>query len=268
VEQEVSHLLDMYNTSKPSRGNRNGIHVTTLLDPCLRKLAYELSEIETIPDKHDPGLERKFNIGHACHHWWQNEYYGPMRLLTGKWRCSSCGTVVNGFKPDSSCGNAIYINDPSVSDDLSSIPCIDNSSKWIFMEPEVEYDYKDLHVVGSCDGILFYRDELHVLEMKNMESSQWKELKVPREKYVKQANTYAWLLGIEKLFISCINMETWQTKDFVLDADVDGARDWIRFQLDALSVILGQHNPQAGPKACSSKNTVRAKRCGLRNKCF
>ena len=48
-------------------------------------------------------LHRIFNDGTMAHEWYQNRYLGPAGVLWGKWICSRCKEVVEGFMPKDSC---------------------------------------------------------------------------------------------------------------------------------------------------------------------
>ena len=230
---------------------RPGVHVTDLLDPCIRRVAWKIAR----PDITDPPPEaaaaRFFDQGKATHKWWQNEIYGPAGLLYGDWQCTECrehgtDTTIPSYKCAKSAANQC-------------------TGTWEFVEPEVNFEVDGVNVTGNADGKLLWEGALTLLEMKSMRTEEWSKLKMPLPKHVLQGSIYAPILGVDKIWISCVGKDEWDTKDFLVPV-MPGAREWaINIVRTAISV---RDNPLKGARVCKNNTVVRAKRCALRNTCF
>ena len=120
-----------------------------------------------------PDSLRIFDIGSAVHHWWQNKYFGPMRVLFGRWSCVGCGRDYPGFwlptHPTCSCQTPVEYVELTLSMPLVGKP-----------------------VSGHCDGI--WVDEKtgrwFLLELKTINPFGFSKLSVPDPNYVDQIILY------------------------------------------------------------------------------
>ena len=131
-----------------------------------------------------------FDVGHALHRWFQEQYFGPMGRLKGNWICRLCGTVATNVPmpahPHSCTGNSDVIE-------------IGKNQFWSFDEPALENT--EWGVVGRCDGIYIpiSKDvEEAVLEIKTAGPSFWTNPKAPLRPNVFQINIYMWLRGLKR----------------------------------------------------------------------
>ncbi len=96
----------------------------------------------------------------------------------------------------------------------------------IGMETEVRIDYNDPPIKGHCDGVIIWNDRRIVIEIKSCSHEvfvnrlKWKK---PKDEHFAQVNIYAYVLGIETIFIIYENKNTQELKVFELSADKEAA---------------------------------------------
>jgi hypothetical protein len=244
-------FINKYFAERTPGARRPGVHVTDLVDPCIRRIAWKIARPDIVDPAPEPAAARFFDQGNATHKWWQNEIYGPAGILYGDWRCTRCQELVtNTTMPAAKCKKSF------------TGAC---AGTWEFIEPEVNIDIHGVRVTGNSDGRLLWEGELTLLEMKSMRTEDWTKLKLPWPKHIMQGSIYAPELGVDKIWVSCIGKDEWDTKDFLVPV-MPSARDWaINIVRTASSV---KDNPLKGACACKNDTVVRAKRCAMRKMCF
>lgn len=106
---DVRAVLDRYlvhRASRPSHREKGVWHPSEIASDrfCPRfEILRRRYKIRVPAEEVDVGKERIFDVGHALHRWYQEEYFGPSGILWGNWRCSRCHTVVAGVMPTDSC---------------------------------------------------------------------------------------------------------------------------------------------------------------------
>jgi hypothetical protein len=261
-DKELNKRLNSFLQKREPDYRRPGVHVTDLLDPCFRKLMFKVTD-ETFEDPVGASSGQKvFDNGTSTHFWWQNEYFGPMGVLKGKWKCSVCGQIKEGFMPREPCDNSIKIG---IETETS---CNRLDAKWIYEESEVNFTLNGIDVTGNYDGnIVLVRDE-EVLEIKSMREAFFNELKRAVLKDVKQVSIYAWAEGLKGIRVVYIDKTDWKIKSFSKKPD-PGAVAWIDEQTKVLAMLLEKStDPMTAPRSCRNKDIVKAKRCGARSICF
>lgn len=150
-----------------------GRHASSLWKTCARRRV-----LDAVWKNNYAAEERKAagvlttGLGHAIHHWFQNEWMGPAGVLWGDWECRRCGEVVRGKMP-LNCGVCeAYWRDNQLYNEL----------KIKLVVPPVS---------GHCDGIIEAEDgHKYVFELKSKSTYQYEKLTGPTEDHVWQVRTY------------------------------------------------------------------------------
>lgn len=164
-----------------------GLHCSSLWKVCARERMlthYLRVEGELVEEQLRAGQHLTFAVGHALHHWWQNQLLGPWGRLLGDWRCIRCDkiTVKNGTMPKAcpECG-------------------AHRREALIYAETFVVDD--KLRYCGHCDGKILLGDEPAVFEFKTMSHTQYDKLIRPKPSHVIQVHAYMHALGLTNALI-------------------------------------------------------------------
>jgi hypothetical protein len=187
----------------------HGWHPSQLMDMCprfeiLRRLVKDDLQEET--DRPNTRTQFIFDIGTALHAWWQEQYFGPMQVLKGKWRCIRCGykTSATSLMPKRPhyCGD---VNEDADGNPLevagSNELKVGHNHHWKFDEVSVRSE--EWGVVGHSDGIYVLGkeslcEEDVVLDIKTAGPTFWNGGARPYPSNIFQINLYMWLLGLKK----------------------------------------------------------------------
>lgn len=132
------------------------------------------------------GEQMTYDIGHAIHDLWREEYLGPSGRLWGIWRCPVCGNETRGTLPMA-----------------MTHKCAGPTSQPRFVESYIEIPEHRLR--GHPDGLLV--EPLTVkpetlLEIKSTSSSNYDKLSDPEAAHMQQVHPYMRGFGVEEvLFI-------------------------------------------------------------------
>lgn len=94
------------------------------------------------------------------------------------------------------------------------------------MESEVRIDHDDPPIKGHADGVLVWEGRKILLEIKSCSDDVFinrLKFKKPKEEHFAQANIYAWVLGIDTIFIVYENKNTQEVKFFEVPANKEAA---------------------------------------------
>jgi len=190
--------------TRPPDHRAEGWHPSQLMDMCPRAeiLRQLLPNTEGSVEKIDCRTQLIFDVGTALHSWWQEQYFGPMGVLKGNWKCARCGyTTSMTTMPmrEHQCGSTCA--DGSVV--LSTRPNearVGSNQFWKFAE--VPVTSKEWGVVGHSDGIYLLRGPTGtievVLEIKTAGATFWERGGFPYPANIFQLNIYMWLTGKKK----------------------------------------------------------------------
>lgn len=245
-----------------------GFHASALYRLCPRELALTALAAET-DDAVDErvigvGLQWRFDVGHALHQWIQDRYFGPMGMLEGIWRCSSCFTERYGLMPKKP----------------HCIPKAGHSpARWTFREVPVA-DPK-LGIVGKSDGIYIpSKGKRLVLDIKTVSPDYYMVIRGPSIDYIWQAVCYMHLLKLDEAIILYVaptmteGQDRLPFKEFFVDYD---RRIWAQIvaKVTAAAAVLAElkkgRRKIALPgrlEACAVRSSRRANDCPARDLCF
>jgi len=125
-----------------------------------------------------------YDLGHAIHQLWRDNYLGPMRRLWGTWRCVRCDWDRDGVMPWTCAG----------------------CGQTRFEFEETLYIDRELRIRGHSDGLLAGSDPhappKAILEIKSASSDSWDKLTAPDGDHLDQTHVYMHGSGLrEVMFI-------------------------------------------------------------------
>jgi CRISPR/Cas system-associated exonuclease Cas4 (RecB family) len=135
------------------------------------------------------------------------------------------------------------------------------------MESEVVIDYDDPPIKGHCDGVLKWQDKDYIIEIKSCSPEvfvnrlKWKK---PKDEHFDQVNIYAYVLGIENIFIIYENKGTQELKVFECKADKAKAEKIIDEWRATYKIFKGDKLPRRPYKPESPVCGA----CDLKEHCF
>ena len=238
--------------------------MTDFVSPCLRRMVWKITKPEIVDPPPPTDLRKIFDAGKAIHDWHQNEYYGPMGILWGRWKCSICKNVVEGFRPKEPCPGGVTLGLTGV------CSCKILGARWKYEEPRVEYKAYGITAAGRADGILYGQStdpSSEILEMKSKDSDLWAKLTKAEHGHVFQGSIYATMLGVKQVKIVYIEKNKWRLKVYQ-HQPIPDAMNTVDKIMKQVAELMTESGPSRAPKVCASKSASRARRCGARSLCF
>lgn len=188
ADRFLSHISTWLTETYPSfQSDREpGLHASSLWKTCARQrvlvAALQLGD-DALKEKLAAGNYLTFDVGHALHHWWQNNYLGPMGVLIGDWFCSKCTEVTASGPQPTSC--------PKCNQDRRSVLTY---QEYRIADPEMGY-------VGHCDGLLQLGNVKVVFEFKTASPTEFEKITQPKMQHVVQSHAYMNALGLEDTLV-------------------------------------------------------------------
>lgn len=165
-------------------GRRPGLHASSIYKTCARQQALiDALGVKPVTAPRRAGNALTQDAGHAMHEWWQNEYLAGSGLLVGEWVCA-CGKEFGSSVPRPSCCGKVTYRESKV---ICPVPLNDAGDTSA--------------VYGSCDGIVKFRDEHLVFELKTKSTSGWNNQHAPDPAHIYQVHCYMRGLSISKAII-------------------------------------------------------------------
>lgn len=207
----------------------------------------EANDLLSIRGRHiDTNLQRVFDIGHAVHGMYQNDYLGS--VLYGNWERYNKET--NEFETQ-----------------LGHRP---QGKNWTYVEPTIHNDEYD--ITGHTDGILRINDEWYLLEIKSANDASWSFMNAPREAHQKQAQLYlhSKLIGFEHIepkgvVFLYVNKNTSKEKEYLVYKDDTKIKPIFEGLAKFYSCLEKQELPD---KVCLRRKCPRANDCPAQELCF
>jgi len=137
-----------------------------------------LEEATKPPPPNDLGTQLNFDVGHAIHEWWQNEYLahlnGEFQLL-GHWDCTACD-FISPISPRT--------------------PCACKAGLRALRYAEISLFSERLRLVGHPDCLLGPGTPRYVGEIKTIGSDRFDKLLGPLLDHQIQTHTYMHMAGL------------------------------------------------------------------------
>ena len=268
--ESVSVAIDNFLTRQEATPSKRsfGWHPSEFVGMCPRaQVLRMLLRVKYEPIK--PGLRRIFDVGSALHRVYQNDYFGPMNDLWGKWECLRCDRILWGLFPGQ-----------------HGCPTCGKKSLWEYREVPVRAPLPDgfkKDIVGHSDGLLLHNDRWYVLEIKSINDRGFQWLKAPYDSHQQQAQVYAELIRqsfvdfgpsekvdvpeISGILIFYVNKNFSVEHEFFLDFDEAFAREELR---RPYLVEVAFRNREFPPRKEGCVNLLQkpAKDCSMVSYCF
>jgi len=199
------YIYETYNKSEDHRNDAYGEKLERYFHPsqlgkafCARKLVYEFLEAPFNEDLkfYSALTHRVFHNGAYTHKRIQS-YLADLDSFTkgkckliGRWRCV-CGAVY-GYAKEGKKENEFWVPRPK--------KCKKCGVDGRAMEyKEAGIFLPDLRIKGKMDGVLEWKDEQWIIEIKSINQYQFQSLKNPPDYYIPQSDIYMMGSGIHKV---------------------------------------------------------------------
>lgn len=116
----------------------------------------------------------------------------------------------------------------------------------------------------ACDGIIKWKGEYYLLEIKTSEFTSWDDLTDPKSEHVDQIKCYASILGIHKILTIYQDRQYGGIKSyemFVSDADMKSVKDRFKYVQDMVEANLAPEALPKGDKWCTPSMCPYHKKC-------
>lgn len=116
----------------------------------------------------------------------------------------------------------------------------------------------------ACDGIIRWKGEIYLLEIKTSEFASFDELTNPKEEHVDQIKCYATLLGIKHVLVLYQDRQYGGLKCFemtISDSDNRYVLDRFQYVVDMVEANLAPEGLPKGDSWCSAARCPYYKKC-------
>jgi hypothetical protein len=201
---------DEEHEEKSAAGEPDCLRASGLYKVCGRREAIlQLYPEQRIYEKFKVGHRLTFDVGHAVHAWWQNEYLGPMGSLWGEWFCNHCFAVRHrGFMPkrcpECDYGRHRWIEYKNEKGNLVRAKV----ANILYVEAEYEDHDLGLRYRGHPDGFIAaigVPTPQFLFELKTISPSGWKRQKDVDPRHVEQTHAYMRLAGVTDALVVYVN---------------------------------------------------------------
>lgn len=197
-------------------------------------------------------LNRIFRDGRTFEKALRDRVFGPSGLLVGVWECATrCGYRIGDY--------------PNV---LAPKPeqCPSCRGEVTYVEP---FGFvPGTRLGGSCDGLILWKGERCLLEVKTSKDKIWQRVAKrghPLASHVSQANVYMEIFGLRRVVFWYYNKNTsehlplWAVK----------SQPHVQKMVAKANALADYFNTGSLPsRLCDSVSCARAKGCSLRGPCF
>lgn len=263
---ELLPALDMFIVQRKEEDRSGEWHPSGFCLMCAREQVLRVALKKPVREEIiSPQTKRIWDIGTAIHSIYQNEYFGPMGILWGKWVCGSCELETWGFRPDGDC-----------------VRCR-RGGRYTYGEVPVKAKLPQCEkpVVGRSDGILYVEGEWLVLEIKSINQDGCRFLKGPYPSAISQADIYGELIrqklvlaprGVhiptpKRKLVLYVNKNDSTHREFILPLDSEAAKMRLAQPMEFEKGVATKKIPDKWP-ACVDKTKNPAKKCPMKNYCF
>lgn len=141
-----------------------------------------LAEATAVPAPNDIGSQLNFDVGHAIHEWWQNQYLAHMGddfQLLGNWLCLSCKALAEmTTKPEQ---------------------CACGASGQAIRYTEIDLYSEELRLYGHPDCVFGPGHPRYLGEIKTIGSDRFDKLSSPVQEHRIQTHAYMKMLGLREV---------------------------------------------------------------------
>lgn len=280
-------LLQILSMKKYAPNNRaDGLHCSEMGYYCPRREV--LKNLFNIQEEKDitPSSQFVFDTGTIFHKIFQDQYWGPLGILIGKWRCQRCGKVIGTDQEmvpmpinacecirekdatDKPCKDCIWKEDSVLQRHCQLCYKWGN---WTY--EEIGVFCPELNLTGHADGILLLNGKKILLEMKTIRSDLHEKITSPYYSHIVQVNLYMWLLNLTQAIIVYIDKGGKAAeiiKVFPVDFDENVIKR-VQYLINLTKQSLETHTLPRRLKECVSSNTFTfsaSTNCPVKALCF
>ena len=129
---------------------------------------------------------------------------------------------------------------------------------------ETQIEFKDPPIRFACDGIIRWKGELYLLEIKTSEFSSFDNLTDPKDEHIAQVKCYAALLNLSKVLFVYQDRQYGSIKVYeytVTDNDKSQVIDTMHYVQDMANANLAPEPLPKGDKWCTPSMCPYYKKC-------
>lgn len=220
------YIYETFNKSKEDMEASYGDKLVPSFHPsqlakafCVRKMVYEFLGAPFEGDlKFNPSLtHRIWHNGHGVHDRIQGymaalgKFTDGKCVLIGRWKCP-CGAEYGYKKSGKKEEGAYWVPRPDKCDS-----CGRDGRHILYKEAGVNIPH--LRVKGKMDGVLVWKDEKWIVEIKSMNPYQYANLSAPPDYYIPQTDIYMMASGIHKTIWIFEDKATQNWREFLTHHD-------------------------------------------------
>lgn len=118
---------------------------------------------------------------------------------------------------------------------------------------ETKLYHKDLNISFLCDGIIKYKGQYYILEIKTESIYKWQFREGVAEEHIPQGTAYATCFGINQVMFLYENRDNCDKKAFVLEVTDDMKYDYIISKIEECDRYVKRLIPPPKPEDVSKK---------------
>lgn len=129
---------------------------------------------------------------------------------------------------------------------------------------ETKLYHKDLNISFLCDGIIKYKNQYYILEIKTETIYKWQNRSGVAEEHIPQGTAYATCLGINQIMFLYENRDNCDKKAYLLEVTDDMKYDLIISKIEECDEHIKKLTPPAIPANITKKT---CQYCNYKSEC-
>lgn len=160
-----------------------------------------------------------------------------------------------------------YVSDfkwMSVREYLTNTGLLDEFDILVEGKYETKLEHKKLHLRFLCDGLIKYKDQIYILEIKTEVSSKWFSRTSVDEKHKEQATAYATMFNINDVMFVYENRDFCDWKAFILHVTNEMKKTLV---IDPILLCEQYIEKQVVPPIPENAGNILCKYCDYKSLC-
>ncbi len=125
---------------------------------------------------------------------------------------------------------------------------------------------KKLRILGHADGVVKIEEVTYVLELKTINSNNFRQITAPKDAHKQQAHAYMKVLGLKWAIVLYLEKDRHQFKEYVIPFDPTFYEKHVAKRIDNWFKVRDSKTPP--PKEGDSPNMMPCSWCAFKRVCF